>query len=152
MSPDGANSTGNTTATDHSAMDAVPDVHDRITEAYFGQMGDELGRSSRERIHWICSHATGARVLDVGCSQGISANLLGREGKIVTGVDVARRSSSSPPTGPVPTPTGSTSASGSSGPTTASASPSPDGRSPGPARSGPGDSVVVVSVTTSRRQ
>lgn len=71
---------------------ASPDLHDRITEAYFGKFGDEFARSTRERIHWICAHASGARVLDVGCSQGIADILLGREGKEVVGIDVASRS------------------------------------------------------------
>ena len=71
---------------------SLPDLHDRITEAYFGKMGDEFARSTRERIHWICSNVTGKRVLDVGCSQGITAVLLGREGKSVIGIDVAKRS------------------------------------------------------------
>jgi glycosyltransferase involved in cell wall biosynthesis/SAM-dependent methyltransferase len=70
----------------------LPDLHDRITEAYFGKMGEKFARSAQERIHWVCSKVQGSRVLDVGCSQGIAAILLAREGKTVVGIDVAKRS------------------------------------------------------------
>jgi spore maturation protein CgeB/glycosyltransferase involved in cell wall biosynthesis/SAM-dependent methyltransferase len=49
-------------------------------------------RETQERIHWICARVQGQRVLDVGCSQGITSLLLAREGKSVLGVDVDRRS------------------------------------------------------------
>jgi SAM-dependent methyltransferase len=73
-------------------MATKPHLHDRITEAYYGKMGDEFARSTRDRVHWICSVVNGKRVLDVGCSQGIAAVLLGREGKTVIGIDVMERS------------------------------------------------------------
>jgi SAM-dependent methyltransferase/glycosyltransferase involved in cell wall biosynthesis len=77
--------------TAHSSFE-VPDVHDRVNEAYYGEFGSEFAAITRERIHWICSRVQGANVLDVGCSQGVAAILLGREGKSVTAVDAARKS------------------------------------------------------------
>jgi 2-polyprenyl-6-hydroxyphenyl methylase/3-demethylubiquinone-9 3-methyltransferase len=53
-----------------------------------GAMGDALGKATRERIHWVCSKVKGLKVLDVGCSQGITSIILGREGKIVDGIDI----------------------------------------------------------------
>lgn len=73
-----------------SKHEGLPDIHDRVTEAYFGKMGGEFARSTRERVHWICAQVAGEHVLDVGCSQGIASILLGREGKSVTGVDVSK--------------------------------------------------------------
>ncbi len=62
---------------------------DRVSEVYSGQaMGPVFQRHLRARIHWMCSQARGPRVLDAGCSQGIAALLLGREGLEVVGVDV----------------------------------------------------------------
>lgn len=61
---------------------------DRITEAYYNEMGDEFARKARERIHWICENAKGEEILDIGCSQGITSILLGREGKQVLGIDL----------------------------------------------------------------
>ena len=63
-------------------------AYDRITEAYYDNLGNEFGVKVRDRIHWICEQATGEVILDVGCSQGITAILLGREGKKVCGVDL----------------------------------------------------------------
>jgi 2-polyprenyl-3-methyl-5-hydroxy-6-metoxy-1,4-benzoquinol methylase len=73
-------------------VEPLPDLHDRITEAYFGKMGKAFARSTRERVHWICSVVEGTRVLNVGCSQGIISIILGREQKFVTGIDIAKRS------------------------------------------------------------
>ncbi len=61
---------------------------DRVTEAYFDEMGPTFGKKVRDRIHWICEQVEGSNVLDVGCSQGILAILLGREGKRVLGLDL----------------------------------------------------------------
>ena len=62
--------------------------NDRIHEVYYGDPSSAFSQRSRERIHWICSHVEGSRVLDVGCSQGITCLLLGREGFECTGVDI----------------------------------------------------------------
>src|SRR6266567_5380979 len=61
---------------------------DRINEHYFGDLSDPMVQRCRERIHWICKQATGQKVLDIGCSQGIVSLILGREGFECTGVDI----------------------------------------------------------------
>lgn len=61
--------------------------HDRINELYRGEIwGPEVQEAARERIHWMCSQATG-RVLDVGCSQGIASIIVAREGLRAVGID-----------------------------------------------------------------
>jgi SAM-dependent methyltransferase len=65
---------------------------DRITEAYFGELGETFADKVRNRIHWICENAVGENILDVGCSQGITSILLGREGKNVIGIDLLEES------------------------------------------------------------
>jgi len=65
---------------------------DRITEAYFGKMGAFLMEACKNRINWICSQAKGEKILDVGCSQGISSIILAREGKRVVGIDICQES------------------------------------------------------------
>jgi ubiquinone/menaquinone biosynthesis C-methylase UbiE len=65
---------------------------DRITEAYHGKLGPELAQKTRDRVHWIIKNAHGRNVLDVGCSQGLVSILLAREGKVVTGIDIAKES------------------------------------------------------------
>jgi len=65
---------------------------DKITEAYFNEMGTEFGQKTRDRIHWVCEQARGVKVLDVGCSQGITDIILGREGKEVFAIDVLEES------------------------------------------------------------
>jgi 2-polyprenyl-3-methyl-5-hydroxy-6-metoxy-1,4-benzoquinol methylase/spore maturation protein CgeB len=67
---------------------ASPIPVDRITELYRGDIfTEETARVARDRIHWMCAQCEGARVLDVGCSQGIAAILLAREGFEVTAID-----------------------------------------------------------------
>ncbi|MBU0617484.1 MAG: methyltransferase domain-containing protein, partial [Planctomycetes bacterium] len=62
---------------------------DRVSELYRGEIWDRKSRQvCRDRIHWMCAQATGQRVLDVGCSQGIASLLLGQEGHQVVGVDI----------------------------------------------------------------
>ncbi|MBY0145144.1 methyltransferase domain-containing protein [Neobacillus niacini] len=65
---------------------------DRITEAYFGEMGEAFSEKVRGRIHWVCENAKGETILDVGCSQGITSIILGREGKKVMGIDLLQDS------------------------------------------------------------
>jgi glycosyltransferase involved in cell wall biosynthesis/SAM-dependent methyltransferase len=74
---------------DASAIAANPPVPpDRIAELYHGEiMTEETAEIARRRIHWICSQCAGQTVLDIGCSQGITAVLLAREGVQVTGLD-----------------------------------------------------------------
>lgn len=62
---------------------------DRITELYEAKIGTPASQlRARQRVHWMCSQVAGNEVLDIGCSQGIIAILLAREGKRVVGVDV----------------------------------------------------------------
>lgn len=63
------------------------EIGDRVSEVYYGQMGEEAARKLRQRMHWVTGQVTGRSVLDVGCSQGIGCVLLGREGHQVLGVD-----------------------------------------------------------------
>ena len=65
---------------------------DRVTEAYFDQMGTPFGQKVRNRVHWVCENAIGETILDVGCSQGITSILLGRESKKVFGIDLLQES------------------------------------------------------------
>jgi 2-polyprenyl-3-methyl-5-hydroxy-6-metoxy-1,4-benzoquinol methylase len=61
---------------------------DRVAEVYFGHaMSPEHQNLTRDRIHWMCGNVQGSDVLDIGCSQGIAAILLGREGLNVVGID-----------------------------------------------------------------
>ena len=75
-------------ATNMSAQ-PLADIHDRVTEAYYGKMGPQFMRETQERIHWICNNVQGRSVLDVGCSQGIVPILLAREGIKVVGIDTS---------------------------------------------------------------
>src|SRR5690349_10183440 len=62
---------------------------DRVSEVYYGNRGTaEAQRICRDRISWILSKITGPRVLDIGCSQGITSILAGRAGHEVLGVDI----------------------------------------------------------------
>lgn len=68
-------------------------IHDRVSERYYGLVNSvESHESTRARVHWICRSVTGQTVLDVGCSQGITAILLAREGLRVTGIDLEEKS------------------------------------------------------------
>ena len=69
-----------------AAAAAIP--VDRISELYRGEIfTEETARAARDRIHWMCAQCVGDSVLDVGCSQGITAILLAREGFNVTAID-----------------------------------------------------------------
>ena len=61
---------------------------DRVNQAYFDELGSAFGQKVRNRINWICGEVEGSNVLDVGCSQGVTSILLGREGKNVLGIDL----------------------------------------------------------------
>lgn len=61
---------------------------DKIYEVYMSEKETEFTAKTRERIQWICSQAEGKKVLDVGCSQGITSILLGRENKEVLALDI----------------------------------------------------------------
>lgn len=82
--PGGAPSEG------HAETLDVPtfEIGDRISDAYYGAMGEAFARKVRQRVHWIAEQVQGHAVLDIGCSQGIGCILLGREGHAVEGVDI----------------------------------------------------------------
>jgi|GEM_PF-430905 len=64
-------------------------ARDNIAKAYLGQWGGkDTVEKTRARLHWMAGCAVGQRVLDVGCSEGMLAILLAREGFEVTGVDI----------------------------------------------------------------
>lgn len=65
---------------------------DRVNEAYYGALGDDFSKKTRDRINWIVTQVDGDLILDIGCSQGIAAILLGREGKRVDGIDISEES------------------------------------------------------------
>ncbi|MBO1005558.1 class I SAM-dependent methyltransferase [Pseudogracilibacillus auburnensis] len=64
-------------------------LEDKIYDAYYSNTNREFRQKVRERIHWICENVSGNIVLDIGCSQGITSILLGREGKKVFGIDLS---------------------------------------------------------------
>lgn len=67
--------------------------NDLINLRYYGLINSETSHeAARFRVHWICKQALGRSVLDVGCSQGITSILLGREGFQVTGIDLEETS------------------------------------------------------------
>jgi len=67
------------------------DIHDRVAEAYRGELGERLMIETQRRLHWICDNIKGQKILDIGCSQGILPILLGREGREVVGVDISKK-------------------------------------------------------------
>jgi len=67
------------------------DIHDRVAEAYYGKFGKLMQEQTRKRMHWIRDYVTGNIILDIGCSQGIGPILLGREGKVIIGVDISQQ-------------------------------------------------------------
>lgn len=62
-------------------------THDRVWEAYYGELGVNFMRDTQKRVNWVCEMVSGKRILDIGCSSGIAPILLGREGRVVVGVD-----------------------------------------------------------------
>lgn len=62
---------------------------DQVIDLYYRRIDSARSQDAcRDRIHWLCSRVAGDRVLDIGCSQGISPIILGREGRYVLGVDI----------------------------------------------------------------
>lgn len=66
--------------------------NDRVNERFAGKMGAEAMGYTRERVFWVCGQVRGQSALDVGCSQGITPILLGREGIDVLGLDINENS------------------------------------------------------------
>lgn len=62
---------------------------DKISHAYNGEFGVLSKQKSKTRIDWICKKVKGKNILDVGCSQGITSILLGKESKNVIGIDLS---------------------------------------------------------------
>lgn len=62
---------------------------DRVADLYYRRIfNGEAQEACRDRVHWLCEHIVGQRVLDVGCSQGITSIILAREGRSVVGLDI----------------------------------------------------------------
>lgn len=85
----------------HDENEHEPDGHDaqhgagspwldRVNDAYYDRLGEGMGRRTRDRINWMCTQCEGGSVLDIGCSQGITSILLGREGFHVLGIDIVQ--------------------------------------------------------------
>ena len=72
-------------------IDIEIDIHDQVADAYYGKLGKNLQEKTQKRIHWICDQVTGDNILDIGCSQGITSILLGKQGKNVLGIDISER-------------------------------------------------------------
>ncbi|WP_277679778.1 class I SAM-dependent methyltransferase [Gracilibacillus dipsosauri] len=64
-------------------------LEDKIYDAYYSENDTVFRKKVRERVHWVCSNTTGFSILDIGCSQGITSIILGREGKNVKGLDIS---------------------------------------------------------------
>ncbi len=64
---------------------------DKIYDAYYSEKDSVFRKKVRERVHWVCSKTYGEKVLDIGCSQGITSIILGREGKHVRAVDISEQ-------------------------------------------------------------
>lgn len=64
-------------------------LEDKVYDAYYSENDTIFRKKVRERVHWICSNTSGTNILDIGCSQGITSIILGREGKRVKGVDLS---------------------------------------------------------------
>jgi spore maturation protein CgeB/SAM-dependent methyltransferase len=63
---------------------------DRVRDVYLRRIDTTATQDAcRDRIHWLCEQVTGRRVIDIGCSQGITGVILAREGREVVGVDIA---------------------------------------------------------------
>lgn len=64
------------------------DYQDRVSEVYKGELFPKKTQEElRDRVHWMVDQAKGPRILDIGCSQGITSILLAKRGCEVIGVD-----------------------------------------------------------------
>ena len=67
-------------------------ARDKIAQVYLGLWGGgETQERARRRINWLASQVEGKYILDIGCSEGILALLLAREGINVFGVDINKQ-------------------------------------------------------------
>lgn len=61
---------------------------DHVYQVYYGKEGSDATRLlTRARIHWIVDQVPDGRILDVGCSQGVTSVLLAERGATVVGID-----------------------------------------------------------------
>ncbi|GGM32336.1 hypothetical protein GCM10011351_18020 [Paraliobacillus quinghaiensis] len=67
----------------------MEEIKDHVYDAYYFKRGYEFGEKVRKRINWMLTNVTGNYVLDVGCSQGVTSIILGREKKNVIGIDLS---------------------------------------------------------------
>lgn len=66
----------------------MDDNHDKVLETYYGRHGSKRAQEAlRARVHWVLQRTAIGPVLDVGCSQGLLAILLGRAGIETLGID-----------------------------------------------------------------
>ena len=72
----------------HRQHDGEVVLHDRIHEAYKGELGEGFQEKTKKRIDWIVSTVKKGTILDVGCSQGTVPVLLAKSGSKVTGIDI----------------------------------------------------------------
>lgn len=71
-----------------SKSNIIAEPHDRISELYEGKIfSSTIQKIAVNRVNWLVSQTIGKRVLDVGCSQGITTLLLANEGFSAVGVD-----------------------------------------------------------------
>ena len=65
---------------------------DQVATVFLGTRGGKLQQEkTRARIDWMLAQQRGQSALDLGCSQGILAVLLARQGRQVLGVDINPR-------------------------------------------------------------
>ena len=72
------------------AQEKEQEIHrDRIASVYRGKASDsETQRRARERIDWTVKQCQGNKVFDIGCSEGITAILLAKNGFQVDAIDI----------------------------------------------------------------
>lgn len=63
--------------------------NDHVHQVYYGEEGGDATRLlTRARIHWIVDQVPDGRILDLGCSQGVTSVLLAERGATVVGADI----------------------------------------------------------------